>query len=175
MKKWLKLWIVVLSLAAMATTIYTANVKADNVDKTVSVSLREGNNICTWADYEFWTVDASVSQVTLTWITHPLSCTLLKDGSGTITLQLFDLAWQNQTQVISSWNFEAVLSGTVTVWSLDDENASSSLNLGSIHDAYVKGAHKVWTMERDVTISWTINAWQPVDSYQGTLRIFVPN
>jgi len=175
MKKWLKLWIVALSLIAMATTIYTANVKADDVDQTVSVSLREWTNECTLDDYAYWTVDASVSDVTLTWITHTLSCTLLRDGSGTITLQLFDLSWANQTQVIPSWNFNAVLSGTVTVWSLDDEAATSSLNLGTIHDAYAKGEHKVWTMDRDVTISWKIDAWQPVDTYQGILRVFVPN
>ena len=174
MKTWLKLWIVALSLVAMATTIYSSTVKA--VDKTVSVTIIEWGNTCTLSDYNFGERNASTWAIALTAIPHTLSCELLKDAWGTITLQLFDLVWANTNATIASGNFSATLSATTVGGSLESENAvNTAMSLWSIQNAYVKWAHKVGTMSRTVTISWTINAWQQVDEYTGTLRVFVPN
>lgn len=174
MKTWLKLGIVALSLAAMATTIYTSTVKA--VDNTVSVKIIEWGNTCTLSDYNFGEKNASTWAINLTAIEHTLECELLKDAWGTITLQLFDLMWATTSATIASWNFSATLWATTAGGSLDTEPAvTTPMSLWSIQNAYVKWAHKVGTMSRTVTISWVIDAWQQVDSYTGTLRVFVPN
>lgn len=174
MKTWLKLWIVALSLVAMATTIYSSTVKA--VDKTVSVTIIEWGNTCTLSDYNFGERNASTWAIALAPIEHLLDCELLKDAWGTITLQLFDLVWANTSATIASGNFSVTLWATTVGGSLENENAvNTAMSMWAIQNAYVKWAHKVGTMNRTVTISWTINAWQQVDTYTGTLRVFVPN
>jgi len=174
MKTWLKLGIVALSLVAMATTIYTSTVKA--VDNTVSVKIIEWGNTCTLSDYNFGEKNASTWAITLAPIEHTLECELLKDAWSTITLELFDLVWSQTSATISSWNFSATLWATTVGGSLENASAvTTAMSLWPIQNAYVKWAHRVGTMSRTVTMSWTIDAWQQVDSYTGTLRVWVPN
>lgn len=174
MKTSLKLWILALSLLTMAGTIYTSNVMADTTS-TVKVELVGWTNSCTLGDYDWWTLSASIADIPLSWIDQTMHCNLLHASGATITLQLEDLVWANTSAVIASWNFEVSLWATSHTWSLEDAVATSALSLWTIRDAYAKGENRVWELERTVTISWSINAWQQVDKYQGTLHLFVPN
>lgn len=170
MKKWLKLWIVALSLVAMATTIYTANVKAAN---EVKVEILWWENNCILGDYDWHQVNASIEDITLTGIDNTLYCTLLESTGSNIDLQLTDLSNATHDATIASWNFNVTFGSITKTWSLEDYTTDNDGALNATRRAYVKGANKVWEMSRTVTIDWVINAWQQVDAYSGTLHILI--
>lgn len=175
MKTWLKLWIVALSLVAMATTIYTQTVKADP-SAEVKVTIIEGQNHCdpmsgyVWAD-----VSASISEVNLTGITNPLYCYLLRDADSDVTFTLTSLNGQNSNATIANTQFTIGIDAWVFTWSLTQGVVYWPAVYSQWWDVYNKNIHEVWEFTKNITIEWVVPAWKPVDVYTWQLNINVPN
>jgi len=180
MKTWLKLWIVALSLVAMATTIYTQTVKADT-SAEVKVTIIEGTNQCNPMSGYIWdNITASISDTTLTGIENDLYCYLLKDAAWNITFTLTNLTAAGITQNIANTWFTIGSNVWTFTWSLTPDawywptlyTIQWNAQWGTF---YEKQQHEVWEFTKTITISWVVPAWTPVATYTWELNIVVPN
>ena len=172
MKKWLKLWIVALSLVAMASTIYTANVKAAN---QVKVEIRWWYNTCeTLDDYDWGQKTASLQTIDLSTISNDLVCQLLASDSGSITISLTDLA-NSTIDTIDKENFKVAFWDAHYDGSLTARAAVAAVTFDNPQTFYPKWQYLVWNLSWAVALSWVIPAGKAVGQYVGQLNINVPN
>lgn len=175
MKTWLKLWIVALSLVAMATTIYTQTVKADT-SAEVKVTITEGDNYCDpMSGYVWENITASISDTTLTGIDNDLYCYLLKDAASNVTFTLTNLTAAWITQNIANSQFTVGSNVWSFTWSLTPDSWYWPTAYTSWGTFYPKLQHEVWEFTKTITISWVVPAWTPVATYEWELNIVVPN
>lgn len=172
MKKWLKLWIIALSLVAMASTIYTANVKANN---EVKVEIIWWINSCdNLADYDWGQKTASLEAIDLSTISNDLVCRLLASDSGSITIWLTNLA-NSTIDTIANSNFEVAFWDAHYDGSLTARAATTAVTFDQSQTFYAKWQYRVWNLSWAVALSWVIPAGKAVGQYVGQLNITVPN
>lgn len=171
MKTGLKLGIVALSLVAMATTIYTANVRAAN---TVKVQITWwANNCLQLQDYEWLNLSATASTIPLEAKSHDLKCTLLGSTGWAITISLWNLV--GDTSSIENTNFMVAFWTTHQNGTLSWRNQTTPVAFGSGQTFYNKPANLVWELSWSVVLSGVVPAWQAIGTYQGELNISTPN
>jgi len=186
MKKWLKIWVVALAIAATATTlISTGNVKAGNeTDKQVIVTINQYNNWnsnCTWETYTL-NFDASSAEQTKV-DTGDINCVFGNKIDGAVSLLLsWDLVHTEDSTIIIPRANVKLKNGTWTSVPTDlgsgvTTNTSSFVNfhegLGSA--LYNKNLNKIGdTTWANIEIQVTVPAWSPDGTYNGMLVLSYP-
>jgi hypothetical protein len=125
--------------------------------------------------YVWEDISASISDTTLTWITNPLHCVLLRDAASAITFTLTNLSGATVSQNIANSQFTIWANTWTFLWSLTTGAAYWPTEYDAWGTFYTKIIHEVWEFTKDITISWSVPAWTPVDTYAWELNIVVPN
>lgn len=168
MKKWLKLWIVALSLVMLWSCIYKVN--ADTTS-TVKVEILEGNETCTWSgDYDLWSFTASAEAQAMNSDDADLTCELYKNNQKYVKISITNLtAW---SLTINKSNLKVSSTAPTVNGTLSAGTAIAANTVFSeAKTRYQKAVNTVGTATWPVTLWGTIPAWQPVWVYTGTINV----
>lgn len=178
MKKWLKLWIMALSVIWMFAIIFMSSNNTEAAQATIKLTLSSWwTSSCTlaWTAEFSWTASASQQNATSVTNTIVANCSLYRTWAEYVKITTSNLTWSTTSQTIARTQFKlkntcsnaAWVSGTCGV---ETETAVPTNGLQTI---YSKTANKIWTIRLSETYSLVIPAWQVQDTYNGTATVDV--
>jgi len=167
MKKFTKIWLLSLALAACLTVLKANATTMDT--KTVSLSLTAWSNSCTIQNYNFGSFNVSVNDQSLEPQAQDVECTFLENAQGYVNIQLANLTATEWT--ITADNFEFSVDAANAVWLIS--NLSATATGAFPRQIYVKEANKLWSWSTKMAIKGTIPGWTPAGTYQGNLDLVI--